>query len=396
MKLILIAIFALIIATGLAYQVHLDPGYALLTYGEFSIETSLAVFLFMIFIVFISFYIGLRALLTVKQAPKNLSVWNKKRKQARSTKALNNGFFDSTEGNWQRSEKSLIKYAKQSETPLLNYLSAAHAAQSQGAYNRRDDYLFKAGEALPDKIHAIHLTWAKLQLSAGQAEQALASLQQLRTATPGHPVVLTLLMKAHLGLKDWDALYKLLPTIKNNRKIPKQEWQSIEQQTLVNLLNVQVGHLLNSLWKALDKKQKLNPQYLVPYTTQLLKSAKDSLAEEPLIKAINAEFNLQLLGLYCKLDIDASKKIKQLNKWLKNYSNNTSLLNATAQLYLEQAELNSAKELVEQSIALTPTSVAYLLLGKIHEQQPESTAKAHDCYKQGLELSLNDNAGALK
>ncbi len=395
MKLILIIILALVIASALAYQVHLDPGYALLTYGEFSIETSLAVLLFMSLIVFISFYIALRTLLTVKKAPKNLSVWNKKRKQARSTKALNNGFFDSAEGNWQRSERSLIKHAKHSETPLLNYLSAAHAAQSQGAYNRRDDYLFKAGEAMPDKIHAIHLTWAKLQLSAGQVEQALASLQQLRTATPGHPVVLTLLMKAHLGLKDWDALYQLLPTIKNNRKIPKEEWQSIEHKTLVNLLSVQVGHVLNSLWKGLNKTQKLNPEYLTPYATQLIKSTKDTLAEEPLVKALNSGFDQPLLGLYCTLNIDSSKKIKQVSKWLKNYSNNTGLLNAASQLHLKQVELDKAQDLIEQSIAIVPTSTAYLLLGKIYEQQPESMDKAQNCYKQGLELSLNNNSSTL-
>jgi len=178
MKLILLLILALVIASGLAYQVHLEPGYALLTYGHVSIETSLAVLLFVTLIIFIGFYFSLRALLTLKRSPKSISRWNQKRKTTRSQKEINKGLINSAEGNWQRSEKLLVKHAEQSDTPLLNYLSAAHAAQSQGAYNRRDEYLFKAGKTLPDQIHAIQLTRAKLQLAAGQFEQALATLRQ--------------------------------------------------------------------------------------------------------------------------------------------------------------------------------------------------------------------------
>lgn len=391
MKLILIAIAALILATGLAYQVHIDPGYALLTYGEFSIETSLAVLIFISLLLFISFYIALRTLLTVKQAPKNIGIWNTKRKQLRSTKALNLGLVDSAEGNWQRSEKLLLKHAKQSDTPLLNYLSAAHAAQSQGAYNRRDDYLFKAGEALPEQIHAIHLTRAKLQLAAGQLEQALASLQQLRTATPGHPVVLSLLLQTHLSLKDWHAIFKLLPAIKNNRKIDAEQWQSVERQTLLALLNKPEGQTeseLDSIWNSLDKKQKLSAEFLAPYASHLIRHAKNSIAAELLVKSINGQLSEQLLGLYWQLNIDANKKEKQLNKWLKNHPKNTTLINTLAQLHFDQDHLDKAISQLEQSLAIKPNSVAFLLLGKTYELQAQATDKVQSCYKQGLELSL--------
>ncbi|MBV1889175.1 MAG: hypothetical protein KUG67_02915, partial [Proteobacteria bacterium] len=62
MTILIITIVALSVAVGLAYQVHLDPGFALLTYGQISIETSLAVLLFLTFIAFIIFYFILRAI----------------------------------------------------------------------------------------------------------------------------------------------------------------------------------------------------------------------------------------------------------------------------------------------------------------------------------------------
>jgi len=395
MKLISLTILALIIATGLAYQVHLEPGYALLTYGKLSIETSLAVLIFITLIAFVGFYISLRALLTVKRTPKNIGKWNQKRKQIRSKKELNKGLIDSAEGNWQRSEKLLVRHAQQSDTPLLNYLSAAHAAQSQSAYDRRDDYLFKAGEALPDQLHAIQLTRAKLQLAAGQVEQALATLQQLRTATPSQPIVLTLLMKAHLQLNDWEALYNLLPAIKNNRKIPREEWQAIEQKTLLKLLNSGSNssqHDLKSIWKVLNKKQTLNPSYLNAYASQLINTGKTGVAEELLIKGLNAQFDASLLALYMQLDIAIKKRMLQLEKWLRKQTTTPELLNAIAQLCLEQSQWSKAKGYIKDSLALQPTSLAYLLLGQAQEQQGDSADDVNASYKAGLKLSMNTTA----
>lgn len=395
MKLILIAIAALIIASVLAHQVHLDPGYALLSHGNLSIETSLAVLAFITLIAFSGFYLALRTLLTVKRVPKNLGKWNTNRKQTNSRKALNKGLIDSAEGNWQQSEKLLVKHAQHSDTPLLNYLSAAHAAQSQSAYDRRDEYLFKAGEALPDQIHAIHLTRAKLQFSAGQREQALATLQQLKSATPKHPIVLTLLMKTLQQLGDWHDVYTLLPSIKSNHKIPQEEWQAVEHETLLHLFSsasMDDKSELNNIWKTLDKTQKLKPDYLVAYATYLIKTGKSQIAEELILKGLKNQQTEALLSLYSQLNIDINKKIHQLEKWLKGQETRTTLLNTIAKLCLQQKLWGKSKTYLDKSISIQATSLAYLLLGEAHEQLDDSTEEANAFYKIGLKLSLNGQA----
>ena len=393
MKLILIAIVALIIASGLAYQVHLDPGFVIITYGLWSIETSLAILLFITFVVFIGLYIALRTLLTIKRAPNSISKWNVQRKQVRSKKELNRGLIDSAEGNWQRSEKLLIKHAELSDTPLLNYLSAAHAAQSQEAYDRRDDYLFKAGEALPNQIHAIHLTRAKLQISAGQFEQALATLQELKTATPNHPIVLTLLLKTYSHLKDWKSLYTLLPSVKNHRKITHEDWKDVEHNTLTHLLeNTPNENDIKVIWKSLDKTQRLDADYLAPYSAHLISVGKGQLAENLVSNSLNTEFNSRLLAVYSKLNIATDKKIKQLEKWIKTQTPNTDLLNILSQLCLEQKLWGKTRTYIEQSIAIEPTNSAYLLMGKLHEEKGEPAERIQAYYKEGLELSMNSTS----
>ncbi|MEO1889946.1 MAG: heme biosynthesis HemY N-terminal domain-containing protein [Cycloclasticus sp.] len=395
MKLIFITIIALVISSVLAYQVHLEPGYALLSYGTLSVETSLAVLVFITLFAFSAFYLTLRTLLTVKRAPKSLGQWNTKRKQANATKALNKGLIDSAEGNWQQSERLLVKHAKNSDTPLLNYLSAAHAAQSQNAYDRRDDYLFKAGEALPEQIHAIHLTRAKLQLAAGQLEQALATLQQLKSATPKHPIVLTLLMNTLQQLGDWHSVYTLLPSIKNNRKISQDKWQAIEHETLLHLFSsasMEDKATLAAIWKTLDKTQKLNADYLAAYTAYLIKTGKSQIAEELILKGLKNQQTDALLNLYSQLNIDINKKIHQLEKWLKSQETRPTLLNTLAKLCLQQKLWGKAKTYLDKSLSIQATSQAYLLLGEAHEQLDDDKNDANAFYKMGLELSLNGHA----
>ena len=48
------------------------------------------------------------------------------------------------EGKWNQAERRLTAHADRAETPLLNYLGAARAAQLQRAYDRRDRYLREA------------------------------------------------------------------------------------------------------------------------------------------------------------------------------------------------------------------------------------------------------------
>jgi HemY protein len=398
MKIIILFVIALSIATGMAYLIHLDPGYVIFTYGVWSLETSLAVFIFVILVSFAGLYMLLRTVLNVKHAPKKLLSWSKQRKQSTAHLELTKGLLDSAEGNWARSEKLLTKHAAQSDTPLLNYLSAAHAAQALGAYDRRDAYLLKAGDVVPERAKTIHLARAKLQFAAAQYEQSLATVRQLVDASPKHPIALTLLMKVYAKLNDWEALYALLPSVKKNDKVYTTDIQQLETHTITQLLsnppsspNVNI----DSIWMTLDKRQKANPQYLALYAAQKIRLNTSQAVAEPLLKAIKEQSDPKLISLYSQLDIEPAQKIKNLEKWLKPQPNNIELLNALGELYLKQKLWGKAQQTIQHSLDIKTTSKAYLLIGRLHEEQGETPDKAAEFYRLGLELSDKTNALAV-
>ena len=151
-------------------------------------------------------------------------------------------------------------------------------------------------------------------------------------------------------------------------------------------------HDFNVIWKALDKKQKLNPDYLVAYASHLIHTGKSKIAEELLIKGFNAQSNEAVLALYMQLDITTEQKLQQLEKWLRKQTATTELFNALAQLCLTLEQWNKAKTYLNDSITLHPTSLAYLLLGQAQEHLDEPSEDVNASYKAGLELSINKTA----
>jgi len=387
MKMILIIVVALVIAVGLAYQVHLDPGYALLGYGDWSVETSFAVLIFAVLVLFAVLYILARSLSGLRRAPAKMKTWNAKRKTKRSQKELVKGLVDSAEGNWRRSEKLLARHAGQSETPLLNYLSAAHAAQSQGAYDRRDQYLLQAGEALPEQSQAIQLTRAKLQLSAGQYPEAIDSLKQLQQIDPKNAVVLSLLMRAYQQSGNWTELRELLPALRRSNAIDVEEWKPAEHQTYSALLEQIAAtnnpEALTLLWDSMPSHLQLDPDFLTIYVDHMVRMGEGASTEAVLLKALNQELDDGLLRRYSQLDIDLQAKTQQLDKWSRKHPDNTCLLSLLGGLYLQQDMNEKAQAMLESSIQQRPTPDAMYQLGQLLEKQGNSK-KAAAYYREAL------------
>ena len=132
----------------------------------------------------------------------------------------------------KRAENDLIRLVDFSESPLVHYLAAARAAQSQGKHDARDNYLKAAHESNPDAELAIGVTQAKLQLAHQQTEQALATLTHLHSIAPRHDYVTMLLAQAFFELEDWGALVEILPDLRR-KKLLKDDQASGKWSWLV-------------------------------------------------------------------------------------------------------------------------------------------------------------------
>ncbi len=394
MKLLFFCLIALGIAAFVALGVREDSGYVLIGYGVWTFESSLALFVLALVIVFTALYATLRAIDNLLSAPEKMRNWGARLSAKRARKALNRGLQELSEGDWKKAEKHLLRLADRSETPMLNYLAAARSAQQQQAYDRRDHYLRLAHACMPTADVAVGLTQAELQMDHEQQEQALATLQHLRSIAPHHTQVLKLLKKLYEQLEDWKNLRELLPELRKRNVVSEEELQTLEIRIYRALLDQAATHedpaKLRQSWEELPRKLQTHEELVVCYARHLMERGRHDQAQEVVFNAMRKQWSEKLIELYGHIQSSRpSKQLSAAEEWLSRKSDDAVLLLTLGRLCLRCKLWGKARSYLETSLSLCASSTTYRELGALLEQLGEPE-KALECYRAGLDLHVED------
>ncbi len=391
MKSLIAGFVALLFAATLTLWVKEDNGYVLIGYGHWTIEGSLALFVLAGALLFVLFYLLLRSLSRLWAFPGQVHDWRGHRRTRKAQQALTQGLVELSEGRWEPAEKHLLRYASESETPLLNYLAAARAAQLQGAHERRDHYLNLAHESMPAADVAVGLTQAELQLAHQQYEQALATLMHVRTLAPKHAYVLKLLKKLYEDLGEWDKLEGLLPELRRRKVISQDEQLELESRVYLERLRKAAGEsdqlVLLRLWNHLPRSLRGNQALVEAYCELQIERGTGEQAERIIIDYLRHTWSDRLVTLFAAIGGgDPAQRLALAESWLPAHADDPVLLLTLARLCLHCKLWGKARSYLEARIGLAPSPEAYRELGALLERMDESEA-AMDCYRSGLSLT---------
>lgn len=397
-------LFPLIVLGSLGYGGYLlsqfltslnSAGYVLIGIEQWSIETSLFVFLGILVVVFLVMYISLRLLGWSLRLPKQIRKRVETNKLAISQQALIKGLVDSAEGNWENAEEILIKHASHSGAPLIHYLTAARAAQSRGAIDKRDEYLQIAAQHADNAEIAVGLTQAELNLSGEQYEQALETLTRLQSVNPTHASVLRLLHLTYQRLGDWQALRSLIPSLNTHKVLMEAELKLVETEVFSNLLKEAAEQKnsaeLRRLWAEMPLSIKVMKGVAAIYFAAMIDAGAGAEIETELVKNLSSNWSETLLVLFGNIQsTDPVLQLETAERWLIGHADDSVLLMVLGKLSGQRGDYLKAERYLKQSIALEPNVQSYRLLGDLALTQGDANA-ASQFYKQGLELA----AGAL-
>lgn len=396
-------LFLLIVLGGLGYSAFVtsqfltslnSAGYVLIGIEQWSIETSLFVFLGVLIVLFFALYIGFRLLGWTFRLPKQIKKRVETNKINISHQALIKGLVDSAEGNWENAEEILIKHASNSGTPLIHYLTAARAAQSRGAIDKRDEYLQIAAQHSSDAEIAVGLTQAELNLSGSQYEQALETLTHLQSINPTHASVLRLLHLTYQKLGDWHSLRALMPSLNTHKVLMEAELKLIETEIFSNLLKqaAQQKNIaeLRHLWSEMPLSIKVMKGVAAIYFAAMIEVGAGAEIEDELVKNLSSNWNETLLVLFGNIQsTDPISQLETAERWLIGHSDDAILLMVLGKLSGQRADYAKAQRYLKQSIALEPNVQSYRLLGDLAITQGDAMT-ASQFYKQGLELASGE------
>ena len=371
-----------------------NPGYVHMGIGHWELETSLVVFVDNLIIGFYVFYVFFRLLGWLLRLPGQLKNRGKNIKFNRSQEALIAGLVDSAEGNWEKAENILIKHASQSGVPLIHYLTAARAAQSRGAFDKRDEYLKKAADHSPDSSVVIGLTQAELSLSGNQFEQALETLTRLHSIDPTHASVLKLLHQTYQHVGDWQGIRKLIPSLHNHKILMEAEVKLLETEAFSQLLkqSAKKGNTdeIKSLWSEIPDYIKTMSGVAAVYFAAMINAGAGAEIENDLANTLSVNWAETLVVLFGSIQSrDVSKQFETAEKWSYVHQENAVLLAVLGKLAVKCGETFKAESYLAKSIAAEPTVQAYQLLGDLLFAQGDKD-NAFKCYKNGLELASSE------
>lgn len=382
-----IIILVAVMVAGLIFgpQASGNKGYVLIALGNYTIESSVtsAVILAVLFygaLLIVEWLLG-----RVFGLRRKTLGWYGSRRRRKANQQTVAATLAMAEGHYSQAEKLMIKGASNSDTPLLNYLSAAKAAQARGDDARRDQYLQKAQEENPKAELALTLTQTQLQIEQGQYDTALAMLESVYALNPRHPMVLDQLRQVHLARQDWSALCDLIPALHKVGKLtPKQE-EDLLQQAWGGRLQQAAGSLetLKAVWQDLPRKLRLEPELLACYGDLLRQLGADGEAATLWQEALRKQPMPQLLARLPKLKLESYQPLLAL---LQKQQGQPEVDTALAQLYLLAGQLDDAQKLLEQEVERAPSAAAYHALGQLMDKR-RLTNKANEYYRQALELA---------
>ncbi len=386
-----VALVTILIVTAL----NLDYGYVLITNGHWTFENSLAFFIVLVCVALPILYLLLRLLLRIGRVPTLFQRRRNQRHIERARENINRGLIELLEGHWQQAEQILLKDINSSETPLLNYLLAARAAQQQGADQRRDEYLKKAHDSTPKADIAVGLTQAELQLSHEQTEQALATLTSLREIAPKHPYVLKMLSRLYWRLNEWEKLAALIPELRKRKIVSGKKLLLLERTTYTQFLRyIACSNSIFSIeeqWKLLPRRYRNDPEILSVYIDCLIENGNNIVAERALRQFLNRQWDEKLVQHYGELELtDSNQQLDHAESWLKDHGRSPMLLLALARLCSRLRLWGKSRVYYESSVAIHPSGEAYAELAELLESLGESDS-AHDCLRKGIQLALSDS-----
>lgn len=387
MKLGILIILGLAAGAFGAHFLMQDVGYVLINMRGYAVEMSVPGLILSL----AALYIAARIVIRLIRAPRKLGQAAGAYRSRRARRQFTRGLVAIAEGDSARGERLLTRGARRSETPLLNYLAAARAAQAQGADQRRDNWLLLAREEEPEAELAVLLTQSELQIERGQYDQAIRALNRAGESAPNHARRLLLLARAYRATGDWNGLRDLLPRLIKSKAIAGADLETLQREMCAALMAQAAsdgdGTRVDEIWNTLPRQIRANPRVFATYTRAAARCGGHDKLEKAVRKVLKTTWDEELVEIFGDLETSRpAAHLAHLEAWLARRGDDPALLLAAAKLCIQNQLWGKARSYLESSLALRPIAEGYRVYGQLLEKMGEPDAAA-EAFRLGLEAA---------
>lgn len=352
---------------------ELGPGYILIYYNHYSIETSFWICLLILILLVVVLYglirlssISTRYMIRLGFLPRSFSLKKARKKQYLGTLA----YLDK---RWLEASELLSQAAMDSETPFLHYMMAIQASIEVGDKESAEEFYVLA-EKLED-ADELSLALVKLDIAAlgSDTVETNNQIKALRNDYPSSKRVLATAMQAYLSQKNWQALDELIPALNRYKVVAQERLDEIRAQVAAQLLQQAADNDdkqgLQELWKRYAKQHR-DEAVARAYFSAMIKFNHLSDVEKQIQQLLKKQWQTHLIDLYSSFSSDKGlqQQWEYAFAFYDTHKQDPAYLAALGKLALRMGEADKAKEYLSQSVSIQADSETYLALMSLHKQ----------------------------
>jgi len=379
--LLLVAIALALFAAAIAPVFKSDPGLVQIHFRGWTLETSVLVLILAVVFAWLLVWLIARLWRMPAETARRI-------REQRAMVQLEKGLLALTEGDWSTAERALQKSASSHGRTTARYLAAAEAADGQDAGDRAEWYLDQADTRNRKQKFLVELTRARILVSNGQYEEAKPILEEMQRRRRRHPQVLDMLSRCYRELGDWEALLKLLPVMQKAGVIDDEQAADLRVKAAVaDLDRSGDAAQLQTRFRNLPRQMQRSAEVVGAFADRALQLGAPELTEEVIRQSLKVAWESSLLIPYGEPGPDdASKRLRQCEKWLQSHPEDHWLHLALGRLCAREELWGKARQHMIRSLELEPTVLGYDTLGQLLERKGELELSMA-CFRNALRMN---------
>jgi len=363
-----------------------DPGYLLLTFRGWSIETTLVVAALGLLLG------GLLLALVVALLRAPLRLWRRQRQQSARMR-LAQGLLALHDGRHAAAEKLLRRAAGDRGLRVPALLYASRAAAERGDQAQADALLEQASQA-GGEIDAA-LDTAALLLQRGRAGTACELLEHHAREHSLPPRGIELRAEALTACGRSSEAVALLPELRRTRSREGDQQLALEARLLAAHLDAAgTPSELEHRWNALERGQRVLPPLVAAFADRMRRFGDSERAADAIVRAQDKQWSTELATLYGRLPHTDPRALKHAERWLAERPDDPAVLLCLGRLCHREQLWGKAEAYLGRAIALGAGIEAWQTLAEVFADQGDDT-RARQAYANAVLVAQGEKVRPL-
>ncbi len=360
-------------AVVLALVLRSNHGNVAILWPPYRIELSSNMALLLTVLSFFVLHVVLLALGKTMALPQRIRTYRERRREQRSTRALQGAILAHYEGRYDRAEKlaatAVATTREAGEGVGAAAILAARSAHRLGAPERRDDWIRQASRSGQTNAAAL-MVQAEFALDDQQPAKALDAVDRMTAGGAQQPMALETALGAYRQSGRWDRVLETIRLLSKRGRMSTAEAAGLRLTAYQQLLAAREGNgrAIRELWKSLRSDERKATELAAPTVSALARAEDPDDARKIALTVLDAGYDEATVEAYGAMAaLPPRQRLEQLERWRARHGDKPKLLEMLGRVCASEKLWGKAEAYLLGSLAAGDTVSARVALAQLYE-----------------------------